>query len=102
MAYLQITLSVADADRAAAAAVYQQYTKPFLDTVAGARSKELRAGRATREQRDPRRPQPSVVVPPPGPPAGISPSPGGVPPSPPGAPAPPPMPEPACWVTLPA
>lgn len=41
MAYLQITLQVADADRTAAANVYQQYRQPFLDTVPGATSKEL-------------------------------------------------------------
>lgn len=41
MVYLQITLKVAVANRAAAAAVYQQYKAPFLDTIAGAKSKEL-------------------------------------------------------------
>lgn len=41
MVYLQITLQIADAKRAAAAGVYQQYKAPFLDTVAGAKSKEL-------------------------------------------------------------
>jgi hypothetical protein len=41
MAYLEITLQVDTANRAAAAAVYQQYKQPFLDTVAGATSKEL-------------------------------------------------------------
>ncbi|TYB51125.1 hypothetical protein FXF51_54115 [Nonomuraea sp. PA05] len=41
MAYLQITLSVNADDRAAAAGVYQRFRKPFLDTVAGAESKEL-------------------------------------------------------------
>ncbi|AKM45284.1 hypothetical protein DF044_27840 [Burkholderia contaminans] len=41
MVYLQITLTIADANRAAAAAIYRRYKTPFLDTVAGAQSKEL-------------------------------------------------------------
>lgn len=41
MVYLQITLKIAAADRAAAVAVYQKYKAPFLDTVAGAKSKQL-------------------------------------------------------------
>jgi hypothetical protein len=41
MTYLQITLKVSSANRPAAAGVYQQYRAPFLDTVAGAKSKEL-------------------------------------------------------------
>ena len=41
MAYLEITLKVDPADRAAAAQVYQQYKQPFLDTIPGASSKEL-------------------------------------------------------------
>jgi hypothetical protein len=41
MAYLEITLQVDNADRPSAAAVYQQYKQPFLDTVKGATSKEL-------------------------------------------------------------
>uniref|UniRef100_B0SV77 ABM domain-containing protein n=1 Tax=Caulobacter sp. (strain K31) TaxID=366602 RepID=B0SV77_CAUSK len=41
MAYLQITLKVASADRAAAGAVYTKYKAPFLDTVQGATSKDL-------------------------------------------------------------
>ena len=41
MVYLQITLKVSDANRAAAAGVYRQYKAPFLDTVPGATSKEL-------------------------------------------------------------
>lgn len=41
MAYLQITLDVSEENRAAAAAVYQQYKAPFLTTIAGATSKEL-------------------------------------------------------------
>ena len=39
--YLQITLKIADANRPAAAGVYQKYKAPFLDTIAGAKSKEL-------------------------------------------------------------
>ncbi|QFY09276.1 hypothetical protein GBF35_23770 [Nonomuraea phyllanthi] len=41
MVYLQITLDVGAADRAAAAGVYQRYKQPFLETVAGAKSKDL-------------------------------------------------------------
>jgi hypothetical protein len=41
MAYLQITLKIANANRAAAAAVYQKYKAPFLDTIQGAQAKEL-------------------------------------------------------------
>ncbi len=41
MVYLQITLKIADANRAAAAGVYQKYKAPFLSTAAGAQSKEL-------------------------------------------------------------
>ena len=41
MVYLQITLKIAEANRAAAAGIYQKYKAPSLDTVAGARSKEL-------------------------------------------------------------
>jgi hypothetical protein len=41
MAYLEITLQVDAANRAAAAGVYQQYNKPYLDTVPGATCKEL-------------------------------------------------------------
>ena len=41
MAYLEITLTVDEADREAAASVYSQYKQPFLDTVPGATSKEL-------------------------------------------------------------
>ena len=40
-AYLQITLQVAEANREAAAGVYQQYKQKFLDTIDGATSKEL-------------------------------------------------------------
>lgn len=41
MAFLQITLKIADANRPAAAAIYQKYKAPFLNTIAGAKSKEL-------------------------------------------------------------
>lgn len=41
MAYLQITLDVSADARAAAAGVYRQHKEPFLETVAGATSKEL-------------------------------------------------------------
>jgi len=41
MVYLQITLKIANANRAAAAGIYQQYKEPFLNTIAGAKSKEL-------------------------------------------------------------
>ncbi|SPS01561.1 hypothetical protein [Cupriavidus taiwanensis] len=41
MVYLQISLKIADANRAAAAGVYQKYKEPFLSTVAGAKSKDL-------------------------------------------------------------
>jgi hypothetical protein len=41
MVYLQITLKIAPANRPAAADVYQRYKAPFLNTIAGAKSKEL-------------------------------------------------------------
>lgn len=41
MAFLQITLKIANANRAAATGVYQQYKAPFLSTIAGAKSKQL-------------------------------------------------------------
>jgi hypothetical protein len=41
MVYLEITLKIAPANRPEAAGVYQRYKAPFLDTVAGAKSKEL-------------------------------------------------------------
>lgn len=41
MAYLEITLRIAEQNRAAAAGVYKKYKAPFLDSIAGARSKEL-------------------------------------------------------------
>ncbi|SIT49668.1 conserved hypothetical protein [Paraburkholderia ribeironis] len=41
MVYLQITLKVTNANRAVAAGVYEKYKAPFLNTIAGAKSKEL-------------------------------------------------------------
>lgn len=41
MVYLQITLKITAANRDAAAGVYQKYKAPFLQTIAGAASKEL-------------------------------------------------------------
>lgn len=41
MTYLQITLKIAAAQRSAAAGVYERYKPAFLQTIAGARSKEL-------------------------------------------------------------
>jgi hypothetical protein len=41
MVYLQITLKIAPVNRPAAAGVYQRYKGPFLDTIDGAKSKEL-------------------------------------------------------------
>lgn len=41
MAYLEVTLQVNESDRPAAAEVYTKYRQPFLDTVPGAKSKEL-------------------------------------------------------------
>jgi hypothetical protein len=41
MVYLQITMKIAPANRPAAAGVYHRYKAPFLETVAGAKSKEL-------------------------------------------------------------
>ncbi len=40
-AYLQITLKIKKKNREAAAAVYGKYKQPFLDKIAGAKSKEL-------------------------------------------------------------
>ncbi len=40
-AVLQITLTVKNENRAAAAAVYRKYKQPFLEKIAGAKSKEL-------------------------------------------------------------
>jgi hypothetical protein len=41
VAYLEITLQIDPQDRAAAAAVYSKYEAPFLNDVAGAKSKDL-------------------------------------------------------------
>jgi hypothetical protein len=41
MIYLQITLKIANANRPAAAGIYREYKAPFLNTIAGAKSKEL-------------------------------------------------------------
>jgi hypothetical protein len=41
MVYLEITLQVRADRRPAAVEVYERYKKPFLTTVAGARSKDL-------------------------------------------------------------
>ncbi|WP_407277603.1 hypothetical protein U5817_13130 [Aromatoleum evansii] len=41
MVYLQITLNIANANRAAASEIYQKYKAPFLDTITGAKSKTL-------------------------------------------------------------
>ncbi|MGU7775226.1 hypothetical protein ACV229_34275 [Burkholderia sp. MR1-5-21] len=41
MVYLQITLKIASANRASAAGIYEKYKAPFLNTIAGAKSKEL-------------------------------------------------------------
>lgn len=41
MAYLEITLNIADRNRPAAAGVYSQYKDAFLTQIAGARLKEL-------------------------------------------------------------
>ncbi|MCG2576957.1 hypothetical protein LZ012_08110 [Dechloromonas sp. XY25] len=41
MVYLQITLKIANPNRAAAAGVYEKYKAPFLNTIAGAKTKEL-------------------------------------------------------------
>lgn len=41
MAYLEITLRVSEDNRPAAAEVYSKYKQPFLDSIAGATSKEL-------------------------------------------------------------
>lgn len=40
-AFLEITMNIKESDRAAAAAVYTKYRKPFLDTISGAVSKQL-------------------------------------------------------------
>lgn len=41
MAYLEITLKVSNANRPAAAGVYNKYKGPFLQQIKGAKSKEL-------------------------------------------------------------
>jgi hypothetical protein len=41
MTYLQIILKIAPVNRPAAAGVYERYKAPFLNTIAGAKSKEL-------------------------------------------------------------
>lgn len=41
MAYLEITLKVADGNRAKAAEIYSQYKNVFLKNIAGAKSKKL-------------------------------------------------------------
>ncbi|MEU0303123.1 hypothetical protein ABZ252_27270 [Streptomyces sp. NPDC006175] len=41
MAYLEITLHVDPANRFSAAGVYEKYKQTFLDSIAGATSKEL-------------------------------------------------------------
>ena len=40
-AFLEITMKVNESDRSAAAGVYTKYRQPFLDTIAGAVSKQL-------------------------------------------------------------
>jgi hypothetical protein len=40
-AYLSITLKIAEPNRKGAAGVYTRYKQPFLDTIKGARSKDL-------------------------------------------------------------
>ncbi|WP_372882163.1 hypothetical protein [Psychromonas sp.] len=41
MVYLQVTLKISTENRSDAAGVYQKYKAPFLNTIAGAQSKEL-------------------------------------------------------------
>lgn len=40
-AFLEITMKIKESDRTAAAGVYTKYRQPFLDTIAGAMSKQL-------------------------------------------------------------
>jgi len=40
-AYLEITLQIDNNDRHTAAGIYKKYKQPFLDTINGAKSKEL-------------------------------------------------------------
>ena len=39
-AYLEITMKIAEKNRSAAAQIYEKYRIPFLDTIAGALTKE--------------------------------------------------------------
>ena len=39
--YLEITLQIDNSDRNTAAGIYTKYKQPFLDTIKGAKSKEL-------------------------------------------------------------
>lgn len=41
MVYLQITLQIDNSNRADAVNIYQKYKAPFLNTITGAKSKEL-------------------------------------------------------------
>ena len=41
MAYLEITLKIANENRPAAAGIYNEYKQPFLAQIPGAKSKEL-------------------------------------------------------------
>ncbi len=41
MVYLEITLKIAESNRTMAASVYREYKAPFLETIPGAKSKEL-------------------------------------------------------------
>ena len=41
IAYLQVTMTIDPADRAAGAKVYSDYLQEFLDTIPGAKTKEL-------------------------------------------------------------
>lgn len=40
-AYLEITLQIDNSDRNTASGIYTKYKQPFLDTISGAKSKEL-------------------------------------------------------------
>ncbi len=40
-AYLEVTLKISNKNRAQAVAIYQKYKDPFLNTISGAKSKEL-------------------------------------------------------------
>jgi hypothetical protein len=41
MVYLEITLNIDDANRTSAAGIYSDYKAPFLETIKGAKSKDL-------------------------------------------------------------